>query len=99
MRSSNGAIIATVEACESNASAKNGIESIQKNAADAQIVDVTVSARMTRYAGDSLRQGLTRPIRPLGIRPGTTLSFGLIRNKSKAWYRCSLRCAEGCRGA
>jgi uncharacterized protein YegP (UPF0339 family) len=37
----NGEIIAVGEAYESKASAKNGIESVKKNAADAAVVDLT----------------------------------------------------------
>ena len=39
LKASNGEIIATGEAYESKASAKKGIESVQKNAADATIDD------------------------------------------------------------
>ena len=38
---SNGQVIATSEAYESKASALNGIESVKKNAANAQIDDQT----------------------------------------------------------
>jgi len=37
----NGEIIAVGEAYESKASAKNGVESVQKNAAAATVVDLT----------------------------------------------------------
>jgi uncharacterized protein len=41
LKASNGEIIAVSEAYESKASAKNGIESVKKNAADATVVDLT----------------------------------------------------------
>ena len=41
LKAGNGEIIATGEAYESKASAKNGIESVQKNAAGATVVDLT----------------------------------------------------------
>jgi uncharacterized protein len=41
LKASNGEIIAVGEAYESKASAKNGIESVQKNAAGATVVDLT----------------------------------------------------------
>ena len=37
----NGEIIAVSEAYETMASAKNGIESVKKNAAEAAVVDLT----------------------------------------------------------
>ena len=41
LKAGNGEIIATSEMYESKASAKNGIESVRKNAADAAVVDLT----------------------------------------------------------
>ena len=41
MKAGNGEIIAVGEAYESKASAKNGIESVKKNAASAEVVDLT----------------------------------------------------------
>jgi uncharacterized protein YegP (UPF0339 family) len=41
LKAANGEIIATSEAYESKASAKNGIESVQKNAPGASIVDLS----------------------------------------------------------
>jgi uncharacterized protein len=41
LKAANGEIIATSEAYESKASAKNGIESVQKNAPGAMVVDKT----------------------------------------------------------
>jgi hypothetical protein len=41
LKAGNGEIIAVGEAYESKASAKNGIESVQKNAAGATVVDLT----------------------------------------------------------
>jgi uncharacterized protein len=41
LKASNGEIIATGEAYESKASATKGIESVQKNAAGATVVDLT----------------------------------------------------------
>jgi uncharacterized protein YegP (UPF0339 family) len=41
LKAGNGEIIATSEMYESKASAKNGIESVKKNAADAEVVDLT----------------------------------------------------------
>ncbi len=41
VKASNGEIIATGEAYQSKASAKNGIASVQKNAAGAPVVDLT----------------------------------------------------------
>ena len=41
LKAGNGEIIAVGEAYESKASAKNGIESVKKNAADAAVVDLT----------------------------------------------------------
>ena len=41
LKASNGEIIAVGEAYESKASAKNGIESVQKNATGATVVDLT----------------------------------------------------------
>jgi uncharacterized protein YegP (UPF0339 family) len=41
LKAGNGEIIATSEMYESKASAKNGIESIKKNAKDAEVVDLT----------------------------------------------------------
>lgn len=41
LKAANGEIIATSEAYESKASAKNGIESVQKNAPGASVVDLT----------------------------------------------------------
>jgi uncharacterized protein len=41
LKAGNGEVIAVGEAYESKASAKNGIESVQKNAAGAAIVDLT----------------------------------------------------------
>lgn len=41
LKAGNGEVIAVGEAYESKASAKNGIESIKKNAADAPVVDLT----------------------------------------------------------
>ena len=40
LKAGNGEVIATSEAYESKASAKNGIESVKKNAPDAPIVEV-----------------------------------------------------------
>jgi uncharacterized protein len=42
LKAGNGEIIAVGEAYESNAAAKNGVESVKKNAADATVVDLTV---------------------------------------------------------
>jgi uncharacterized protein YegP (UPF0339 family) len=41
LKAANGEIIATSEAYESKSSAKNGIESVQKNAPGAAVVDLT----------------------------------------------------------
>jgi uncharacterized protein YegP (UPF0339 family) len=41
LKASNGEIIAVGEAYESKAAAKNGVESVKKNAADATVVDLT----------------------------------------------------------
>jgi uncharacterized protein len=41
LKAGNGEIIAVGEAYESKASAKNGIASVQKNAPDASVVDLT----------------------------------------------------------
>ncbi|MEZ0363390.1 YegP family protein [Mycobacterium sp. pUA109] len=41
LKAGNGEIIASGEAYESKASAKNGIESVQKNAPGASVVDLT----------------------------------------------------------
>jgi uncharacterized protein len=41
LKAGNGEIIAVSEAYESKASAKNGIESVKKNAADAAVIDLT----------------------------------------------------------
>ena len=41
LKAGNGEIIASSEMYESKASAKNGIESVKKNAADAEVVDLT----------------------------------------------------------
>jgi hypothetical protein len=41
LKAGNGEIIASGEAYESKAAAKNGVASIQKNAADAAVVDLT----------------------------------------------------------
>jgi uncharacterized protein YegP (UPF0339 family) len=41
LKAGNGEIIAVGEAYESKASAKNGIESVKKNAADAAVIDLT----------------------------------------------------------
>ncbi|AXG14271.1 YegP family protein [Intrasporangium calvum] len=41
LKASNGQVIATGEAYESKASALNGIESVRKNAGDAQLDDQT----------------------------------------------------------
>jgi uncharacterized protein YegP (UPF0339 family) len=41
LKAGNGEIIAVGEAYESKASAKNGVESVQKNAAGATVVDLT----------------------------------------------------------
>lgn len=41
LKAANGQIIAVGEAYESKAAAKNGIESVKKNAADAAVVDQT----------------------------------------------------------
>jgi uncharacterized protein len=41
LKAGNGEIIAVGEAYESKASAKNGIDSVKKNAADATVVDLT----------------------------------------------------------
>jgi uncharacterized protein YegP (UPF0339 family) len=41
LKAGNGEIIAVGEAYESKASAKNGIESVKKNAASAEVVDLT----------------------------------------------------------
>lgn len=41
LKAGNGEIIATSEMYESKASAKNGIDSVKKNAADADVVDLT----------------------------------------------------------
>ncbi|MDV8009002.1 MULTISPECIES: YegP family protein [unclassified Rhodococcus (in: high G+C Gram-positive bacteria)] len=41
LKAGNGEIIAVGEAYESKAGAKNGIESIKKNAAAAEVVDLT----------------------------------------------------------
>ncbi|AFU02817.1 YegP family protein [Nocardia brasiliensis] len=44
LKAPNGEIIAASEAYESKAAAKNGIESIKKNAAGAEVVDQTMAA-------------------------------------------------------
>lgn len=41
LKAGNGEIIATSEMYESKASAKNGIDSVKRNAADADVVDLT----------------------------------------------------------
>ena len=41
LKAGNGEIIAVSEAYETKASAKNGIESVKKNAPDAVVVDTT----------------------------------------------------------
>jgi uncharacterized protein YegP (UPF0339 family) len=41
LKAGNGEVIAQSEVYESKASAKNGIESVKKNAADAEVVDLT----------------------------------------------------------
>lgn len=41
LKAANGEIIAASQAYETIASAKNGIESVQKNAPDATVVDLT----------------------------------------------------------
>jgi len=41
LKAGNGEIIASSEAYESKAAAKNGVASVQKNAADAKVVDLT----------------------------------------------------------
>jgi uncharacterized protein YegP (UPF0339 family) len=41
LKAGNGEIIAVGEAYESKASAKNGVDSVQKNAAGATVVDLT----------------------------------------------------------
>jgi len=41
LKAANGEIIAVSEAYETKVSAKNGIESVKKNAADAAVVDTT----------------------------------------------------------
>jgi uncharacterized protein YegP (UPF0339 family) len=41
LKAANGEIIAVSEAYETMASAKNGIESVKKNAAEAAVVDLT----------------------------------------------------------
>jgi uncharacterized protein YegP (UPF0339 family) len=41
LKAGNGEIIAVGEAYDSKASAKNGIASVQKNAPDATVVDLT----------------------------------------------------------
>jgi len=41
LKAGNGEIIAVSEAYETKASAKNGIEAVQKNAPDAKVVDLT----------------------------------------------------------
>ena len=41
LKAGNGEIIAVGEAYESKASAQNGVESVQKNAAGAAVVDLT----------------------------------------------------------
>ena len=41
LKAGNGEIIAVSEAYETKASAKNGIESVQKNAPEAMVVDLT----------------------------------------------------------
>jgi len=41
LKAGNGEIIATSEAYTSKASAQNGIESVKKNAASAEVVDLT----------------------------------------------------------
>jgi uncharacterized protein YegP (UPF0339 family) len=40
LKAGNGEIIAVSEAYDTKASAKNGIESVQKNAPDARVVDL-----------------------------------------------------------
>ena len=41
LKAGNGEIIASSEAYESKAAAKNGVASVQKNATDAAVVDLT----------------------------------------------------------
>jgi uncharacterized protein YegP (UPF0339 family) len=41
LKAANGEVIASSEAYNSKASAKNGIESVRKNAGDAAVVDQT----------------------------------------------------------
>lgn len=41
LKAGNGEIIAVSEAYDSKASAKNGIASVQRNAPDAKVVDLT----------------------------------------------------------
>ena len=41
LKAGNGEIIATSEMYESKSAAKNGIDSVKKNAADAEVVDLT----------------------------------------------------------
>ena len=41
LKAGNGEIIAVGEAYESKAGAKNGVESVKKNASDAAVVDLT----------------------------------------------------------
>lgn len=41
LKASNGQVIATGEAYESKAACRNGVASVQKNAADSTVVEVT----------------------------------------------------------
>jgi uncharacterized protein YegP (UPF0339 family) len=41
LKAANGEVIAVGEAYESKASAKNGVESVKKNAPTAEVVDLT----------------------------------------------------------
>ncbi|HTL42456.1 MAG TPA: YegP family protein [Pseudolysinimonas sp.] len=41
LKAGNGEIIASSEMYESKAAAKNGIDSVRRNAADAELVDLT----------------------------------------------------------
>jgi uncharacterized protein len=54
-KAGNGEIIAVSEAYESKAAAKNGVESVKRNAANAKLADLTVGRRL---GGDNATGGL-----------------------------------------
>ena len=72
LKAGNGEIIAASQGYKTKASALNGVESVQKNAADAGVVDMTVGTEGFWRAVFAAVRGTTRAARTAPVKPSAT---------------------------